>query len=182
VRFHVGSTHCGPFLLDQVNHSAFGTRPPRAGSMHQHTIISEAYKENFKAFDLSQDECLTHVSPADQSGANPCTKKNPPIAFGLIRECRSASLWFERSLRRNPQLCSVCRHPSTCLCMGSKFRCMRSTPTEIASTSENFGCLARPGVNTPGTMSPNLWTVDETSYNPYPRFRQRADHDALRLV
>src|SRR5258708_35387083 len=44
---------------------------------------------------------------------------------------------------------------STCFRIGSKFRCIRSTPTERQSTSENdFECLARTGVNTPGTMFP----------------------------
>jgi hypothetical protein len=36
--------------------------------------------------------------------------------------------------------------------MGSKFRCMRSTPTEMQSMSENdFECLASTGVNTAET-------------------------------
>ncbi len=40
--------------------------------------------------------------------------------------------------------------------IGSKFRCIRSTPTEMQSMSENdFECFASTGVNTPGTMSPN---------------------------
>ena len=37
----------------------------------------------------------------------------------------------------------------------SKLRCMRSTPTEMQSMSENdFECFASTGVNTPGTMFP----------------------------
>ena len=41
--------------------------------------------------------------------------------------------------------------------MGSKFLCMRSTPTETQSTSENdFECLASTGVNAPGTIFPDL--------------------------
>jgi hypothetical protein len=41
--------------------------------------------------------------------------------------------------------------------IGSKFRCIRSTPTERQSMSDNdFECFASRGVNTPGTMSPNL--------------------------
>src|SRR5260370_32658543 len=45
---------------------------------------------------------------------------------------------------------------STCFRIGSKFRCMRSTPTEIQSMSENdFECFASTGVNKHGTMSPN---------------------------
>ncbi len=41
--------------------------------------------------------------------------------------------------------------------IGSKFRCIRSTPTERQSTSENdFECFASTGVNTPETMSPSL--------------------------
>src|SRR6266851_3279004 len=48
-------------------------------------------------------------------------------------------------------------HSSTCFRIGSKFRCMRSTPTEMQSTSENdFECFASTGVNTPVTMSPNF--------------------------
>lgn len=42
---------------------------------------------------------------------------------------------------------------STCFRMGSKFRCIRSTPTEMQAMSENdFECFACTGVNTPGTM------------------------------
>src|SRR5216683_4564558 len=39
---------------------------------------------------------------------------------------------------------------STCFRMGSKLRCIRSTPTEMQSTSENdFECLASTGVKAP---------------------------------
>ena len=39
---------------------------------------------------------------------------------------------------------------STCFRMGSKLRCLRSTPTELQSMSENdFECFASTGVNTP---------------------------------
>ena len=42
---------------------------------------------------------------------------------------------------------------STCFRMGSKLRCMRSTPTARMSTRLRFlVCLASTGVNTPGTM------------------------------
>src|SRR6266446_10929000 len=45
---------------------------------------------------------------------------------------------------------------STCFRMGSKFRCIRSTPTEMQSMSENdFECFASTGAKTPETMSPN---------------------------
>src|SRR5437660_11853708 len=45
---------------------------------------------------------------------------------------------------------------STCFRIGSKFRCIRSTPTEMQSISENdFECFASTGVNTPETMFPN---------------------------
>src|SRR6267378_3120680 len=41
-------------------------------------------------------------------------------------------------------------HASTCLRIGSKLRCIRSTPTEMQSMSENdFECFASTGVNTP---------------------------------
>jgi hypothetical protein len=47
---------------------------------------------------------------------------------------------------------------STCFRMGSKFRCIRSTPTEMQSMSENdFECFASTGVNTPETISPILY-------------------------
>src|ERR1700716_1527652 len=47
-------------------------------------------------------------------------------------------------------------HASTCFRMGSKFRCIRSTPTEMQSIRENdFECFASTGVNTLGTMLPN---------------------------
>src|SRR5258708_28421125 len=44
----------------------------------------------------------------------------------------------------------------TCFRIGSKLRCMRSTPTEMQSMSENdFECFASTGVNMPKTMFPN---------------------------
>src|SRR5258708_7289453 len=53
----------------------------------------------------------------------------------------------------NSLLCQV----STCFRIGSKFRCMRSTPTEMQSISENdFECFASTAVNTPETMAPNF--------------------------
>src|SRR6267154_448824 len=46
----------------------------------------------------------------------------------------------------NSLLCQA----STCFRIGSKLRCIRSTPTEMQSISENdFECLASTGVNTP---------------------------------
>ena len=40
--------------------------------------------------------------------------------------------------------------------IGSKFRCIRSTPTEMQSMSENdFECFASTGVNAPETTFPN---------------------------
>jgi|SRR5580692_7063639 hypothetical protein len=45
---------------------------------------------------------------------------------------------------------SLLCHVSNCFRMGSKFCCMRSTPTEMQSMSENdFECFASTGVNTP---------------------------------
>ena len=45
---------------------------------------------------------------------------------------------------------------STTLRIGSKFRCIRSTPTEMQSMSENdFECFASTGVKPPDTMFPN---------------------------
>ena len=51
---------------------------------------------------------------------------------------------------------SLLCHASTCFRMGSKFRCIRSTPTEMQSMSENdFECFASTGVNALGTMFPD---------------------------
>ena len=51
---------------------------------------------------------------------------------------------------------AIC-HASTCFRIGSEFRCIRSTPIEMQSVSENdFECLASTGVNTPETMLPSL--------------------------
>jgi hypothetical protein len=53
------------------------------------------------------------------------------------------------------------RHVSEYTCLprlriGSKFLCIRSTPTEIQSISENdFECFARIGANAPVTMFPS---------------------------
>ena len=50
---------------------------------------------------------------------------------------------------RNQNIEGLCQ-TSTCLRIGSKFRCMQSTPTEMQSMSENdFECFASTGVNTP---------------------------------
>ena len=44
----------------------------------------------------------------------------------------------------------VCQ-ASTCFRIGSKLRCIRSTPTEMQSMSEiDFECFANTGVNSPG--------------------------------
>src|SRR5229473_3039048 len=52
----------------------------------------------------------------------------------------------------NSLLCQV----STCFRIGSKFLCIRSTPAEMQSMSENdLECFASTGVNTPVTMLPN---------------------------
>jgi hypothetical protein len=51
----------------------------------------------------------------------------------------------------NSLLCEV----STCFRIGSKFLCIRSTPTEMQSMSENdFECFASTGVKTPVTKLP----------------------------
>jgi hypothetical protein len=48
---------------------------------------------------------------------------------------------------------SLLCHASTCFRIGSTLRCMRSTPTEMQSMSDNdFECLASTGVNTPAAM------------------------------
>src|SRR5712691_1638490 len=52
----------------------------------------------------------------------------------------------------NSLLCQA----STCFRIGSKLRCIRSTPTEMQSMSENdFECFASTGVNTSETILPN---------------------------
>src|SRR5258708_37908983 len=52
----------------------------------------------------------------------------------------------------NSLLCQT----STCFRIGSKFRCIRSTPTEIQSISENdFECFARTGVSSQGLCGPS---------------------------
>src|SRR4030095_8290440 len=72
----------------------------------------------------------------------------------------------------NSLLCQA----STCFRMGSKFRCIRSTPTETQSINENdFECFASTGVNTPGTMFPNSGTVNIKS----PRSPLRDPHGGL---
>jgi hypothetical protein len=46
-------------------------------------------------------------------------------------------------------------HASTCFRIGSKLRCVRSTPTEIESSKEgDLERFARTGVNTRETMFP----------------------------
>lgn len=52
---------------------------------------------------------------------------------------------------------------STCR-IGSKFLCIRSTPTEMWSISENdFECLARTGVNAAGRMF-QTWTTPHQGF------------------
>jgi hypothetical protein len=52
----------------------------------------------------------------------------------------------------NSLFCQV----STCFRIGSKFRCIRSTPTEMQSMSENdFECFASTGVKALETIFPS---------------------------
>ena len=63
---------------------------------------------------------------------------------------------------------SLCCHASTCFRMGSKFLCIRSTPTEMQSIKENdFECFARTGVNAPETMFPYSVPVNIGSGEAY---------------
>ena len=64
---------------------------------------------------------------------------------------------YPRASRAWPQFCPSGHNGNmTCFRIGSKFRCIRSTPTEMQSMSENdFECFASTGVNTHGTISPN---------------------------
>src|ERR1019366_8495317 len=58
-------------------------------------------------------------------------------------------------------------HASTCFRIGSKLRCIRSTPTEMQSISENdFECLARTGVKSPAKA---MFEHTKTQYPPGPR-------------
>src|SRR6266478_3291452 len=84
---------------------------------------------------------------------------------------------------------SLLCHASTCFRMGSKLRCMRSTPTEMQSMSENdFECFARTGVNTPGTMLPN-WVGQQSRFcrprhpaKPRPYVPGKADYGTAKKV
>src|SRR5580700_4393637 len=56
----------------------------------------------------------------------------------------------------NSLLCQVSTYFRIC----SKLRCIRSTPTEMQSMSENdFECFANTGVNTPETMFPSSGSI-----------------------
>ena len=60
---------------------------------------------------------------------------------------------------------------STCFRIGSKFRCIRSTPAEMQSMSENdFECFASTGVNTPVAMFPDsvlrIFDFPEADFRP----------------
>src|SRR5260370_41364738 len=62
---------------------------------------------------------------------------------------------------------SLLCHASTCLRIGSKFRCIRSTPTEMQSMSENdFECFTSTGVNAAETMLPSLEFIVGFSARP----------------
>jgi hypothetical protein len=60
---------------------------------------------------------------------------------------------------------------STCFRIGSKFRCIRSTPTEMQSMGENdFECFASTRVNLPVTMFPDsvlrIFDFPESDFRP----------------
>src|SRR5260370_24909267 len=60
----------------------------------------------------------------------------------------------------NSLLCQA----STCFRIGSKLRCIRSTPTEMQSMSENdFECFASTGVNTPATIL-RIWAAAKANF------------------
>src|SRR6266571_3663098 len=67
----------------------------------------------------------------------------------------------------------LCQAP-TCFRIGSKLRCIRSTPTDMQSMSEDdFECFANTSVNAPGTMSPKISVLphihlNETLAQPLP--------------
>src|SRR5258708_5282227 len=75
-------------------------------------------------------------------------------------------------------LCQV----STCFRIGSKFRCMRSTPTEMQSMSENdFECFPSTGVKSPGTMFPNPGNDKPMPLCTPPPLRNAMDRSTDRL-
>ena len=58
---------------------------------------------------------------------------------------------------------------STCFRIGSKLRCIRSTPTEMQSMGENdFECFASTGVNTPGTIFPDSGPMPLRQWPSFP--------------
>src|SRR5258708_1145037 len=67
---------------------------------------------------------------------------------------------------------------STCLRMGSKLRCIRSTPTEMQSMSENdFECFVSTGVKSPETISQGTifrWVVQLLAPGSEPEFRRNS--------
>jgi hypothetical protein len=79
---------------------------------------------------------------------------------GAGKEFRSLQLAFDECLvddHLRGDVGEFSLQVSTCFRMGSKFLCIRSTPTEMQSIKENdFECLASTGVNAPGTMFPNF--------------------------
>src|SRR6266700_5134022 len=59
----------------------------------------------------------------------------------------------------------LCQAP-TCFRIGSKLRCIRSTPTDMQSMSEDdFECFANTSVNAPGTMSPKISVLPHIHLN-----------------
>jgi DNA-directed RNA polymerase specialized sigma24 family protein len=75
-----------------------------------------------------------------------------PDAEDAVQETLLRAWRYRDSLKEGtplrPRLYRVWRQLSTCRCMGSKFRWMRSTPTERVSTRlKLLVCLAKTGVN-----------------------------------
>jgi hypothetical protein len=105
-----------------------------------------------------------------------------PIAIPASYE---SYLWILQTLLlTHPDL-----HPgllaSTWLRMGSKFLCIRSTPTEMQSIGENdFECLASTGVKSPATaMFEQIDTQEPPQCDPLVRSRgQSAENEIADLL
>ncbi len=85
---------------------------------------------------------------------------NPPRQMPRNLQISLDERPVDRQLCRASAESSLARQLSTCRRNGSKFRWIRSTPVDSASSSEKrFECFARTGLNTPGTMLPNWRTL-----------------------
>ena len=108
--------------------------PRWVGVKAQPIAVEDVIAYLLQALDLPvEDAAVFEIGGADQ------------VSYGKIMQEYARQCGLRRCI-------SLLCHASTCLRMGSKFRCMRSTPTEMQSISGNdFECLASTGVNAPET-------------------------------